>query len=71
MDEVYKAMKIDPKGIEAKNLDRVMQAAAIGLFAAMIQGLIKFPAGMLTIGEVETKIRLVANAVCAKLNEGN
>lgn len=54
--------------------DKVMAAAvvkslAMGLFAMQVSGLIKFPAGDLMIGEIESKVDMVAAAFMQKLIE--
>lgn len=54
--------------------DKVMAAAvvkslAMGLFAMQVSGLIKFPAGDLMIGELESKVDMVAAAFMQKLIE--
>lgn len=54
--------------------DKVMAAAvvkslAMGLFAMQVSGLIKFPAGDLMIGEIESKVDMVAAAFMQRLIE--
>ncbi len=64
-------------GKELSEMDKQMAAAvvkslAVSLFAAQVSGLIKFPAGGdegLTIGEIESKLDLVAAAFVQKLVE--
>lgn len=55
--------------LEIEMARKTMSAAAVALFAAQANGLLKFPAGPLTIGEIETKIGLVFDAFMAKAEE--
>ena len=71
MTQTEKAMR---DSNEFKDMDVVMAAAvvkslAMSLFAAQVSGLIKFPAGDLMIGEIESKIDLVAAAFIQRLIE--
>lgn len=61
-------------GKQLSDDDKLMAAAvvkslAVSLFAAQVSGLIKFPAGDLTIGEIESKLDLVAGSFVQKLVE--
>ena len=47
----------------------VVKSLAMGLFAAQCAGLIKFPAGDFTIGELESSVDMVAAAFMQKLIE--
>lgn len=47
----------------------VVKSLAVSLFAAQVSGLVKFPAGDLTIGEIESKLDLVAGSFVQKLVE--
>lgn len=47
----------------------VVKSLAMGLFAMQVSGLIKFPAGDLMIGEIESKVDIVASAFMQKLIE--
>lgn len=46
-----------------------ISAVAVGLFAAQAQGLIKFPAGPFTIGEIESSLDTVVGATIEKFVE--
>lgn len=50
-------------------LRKVTSAAAVALFAGQANGLLAFPAGPLTIGEIETKLTIMADAFIAKADE--
>lgn len=43
--------------------------AAVTLFSGQAKGLIAFPAGLLTIGEIESKLGLMLDAFFAKVEE--
>ena len=47
----------------------VVKSLAMGLFAMQVSGLVKFPAGDLMIGELESKVDMVAAAFMQKLTE--
>ena len=47
----------------------VVKSLAMGLFAMQVSGLVKFPAGDLMIGELESKVDMVAAAFMQKLIE--
>lgn len=47
----------------------IVKSLAMGLFAMQVSGLIKFPAGDLMIGELESKVDMVAAAFMQKLIE--
>lgn len=71
MTQTEKAMR---DSNEFKDMDVVMAVAvvkslAMSLFAAQVSGLIKFPAGDLMIGEIESKIDLVAATFIQRLIE--
>ena len=57
----------DKDAVEA--VDAVVSSIATGLFAAQTIGLVGFPAGTLTIGEIESKLRFVVEATAQKLIE--
>lgn len=47
----------------------IVKSLAMGLFAMQVSGLVKFPAGDLMIGEIESKVDMVAAAFMQKLIE--
>lgn len=47
----------------------IVKSLAMGLFAMQVSGLIKFPAGDLMIGEIESKVDMVAAAFMQRLIE--
>lgn len=54
---------------DAKMIRKATSAFAVALFAGQANGLLAFPAGQLTIGEIEEKLGLMVEAFFAKAVE--
>lgn len=72
MTQLNHVLKNSGETIEPKNqamIEAGIKSLAVGLFAAQASGMIRFPNGDMTIGEIETGLDLVAAAFMQKLIE--
>jgi hypothetical protein len=67
LDKLLIKIDANPKAKIAAHT--IIASLATSLFAAQTVGLVKFPKGELTIGEIESNLLFVVNAGCAKCIE--